>query len=78
MKNKYKDKGIFSKIQIAAAIVSAVFLHSCCDCEDPLIQEAEPACNVKNNALIEFKPGIKDTTVTGSNGQDSTDRKSVV
>ncbi len=72
MKNKYKDKGIFSKIQIAAAIVSAVFLHSCCDCEDPLIQEAEPACNVKNNALIEFKPGIKDTTVTGSNGQDST------
>lgn len=71
MKNNEKNIIYFNLIIILIAI-SVLLLQSCCDCEDPLIRPAEPACNVKNNALIEFKPGIKDTTVTGSDGKDST------
>jgi hypothetical protein len=63
----------FIIIFILTIIISgSIFLHSCCNCDETLIKPAEPACNVKNNALIEFKPGIKDTTVTGSDGKDST------
>ncbi len=79
MKNKYSNRKELIKLFMAVtgALVTLTLLQSCCDCEDCVIKQTEPACNVKNNALIEFKAGVVDTTVKASNGSDSSYYKPV-
>ncbi len=57
---------------LTGAFSVLVIIQSCCDCTDCLIKQSEPACEVKNNAMIEFRAGVKDTTVKTADGRDST------